>query len=414
MQPQEQSPALTRVMRGELCAGCGACAALAPGKVSMAVAEPGFLRPVQTEQLDPKEEAAIRNACPGLGIRIAAEGRADPVLWGPHISMQTGWAADEGLRFAGSSGGALSAVLVHLLAAGVVDAVVQTAASPELAIGNASVVNTDAAAVAAAAGSRYAPSSPLAELATQLASGRRHAFVGKPCDAAALRAMAATDPKVAASFPVILSFFCAGVPSHAGGQAVLAALGVQAEDVARFRYRGMGWPGRATATLKDGTERSITYHDSWGKILSRHVQLRCKICPDGVGMTADIVCADAWESDEAGYPRFAEAPGISLIVARTALGAEILAAARSAGHLHTAPFDIATLAGIQPGQRLRKRSAFARLLALRLAGRPVPDYQGMQLGAAALQNPLRTNLRNFLGMLRRLPRKGQLRTGPPS
>jgi hypothetical protein len=38
----------------------------------------------------------------------------------------------------------------------------------------------------------------------------------------------------------------------------------------------------------------------------------------------------------------------------------------------------------------------------------------MQLKAAALQNPLRTNLRNFLGMLRRLPRKGQLRTGRPS
>jgi coenzyme F420 hydrogenase subunit beta len=63
---------------------------------------------------------------------------------------------------------------------------------------------------------------------------------------------------------------------------------------------------------------------------------------------------------------------------------------------------------------LRKRSTLARLLALRLAGRPVPDYQGMQLKAAARQNPLRTNLRNFLGMLRRLPRKGQLRTGPPS
>jgi coenzyme F420 hydrogenase subunit beta len=368
---------------------------------------------MQSRRLDAGEEAAIRNACPGLGVRVAAEGREDPVLWGPHVSMQTGWATDDALRFAGSSGGALSAILVHLLAAGVVDAVVQTAASPDLAIGNAGVVSTDAAAVTAAAGSRYAPSSPLADLASHLASGRRHAFVGKPCDAAALRAMATADPKLAAAFPVILSFFCAGVPSHAGGQAVLAALGVQAREVAGFRYRGMGWPGRATATLKDGTERSMSYHDSWGKILSRHVQLRCKICPDGVGMTADIVCADAWESDQAGYPRFAEAPGVSLIVARTPLGARILAEATAAGHLLIAPFDIATLAGIQPGQRLRKRSVLARLLALRLVGRPVPDYRGMQLKAAALQNPLRTNLRNFLGMLRRLPRKGKLRTGPP-
>ncbi len=151
--------------------------------------------------------------------------------------------------------------------------------------------------------------------------------------------MAAADPMVAASFPVILSFFCAGVPSHAGGLELLAALGLDHGDVASFRYRGMGWPGRATATLRDGSERSMSYHDSWGGILSRHVQLRCKICPDGIGMTADIVCADAWECDDAGYPIFAEAPGVSLIVARTALGAQIVAAAKATTINATRPAD---------------------------------------------------------------------------
>jgi coenzyme F420 hydrogenase subunit beta len=416
MQPKDQSPALARVARGDLCAGCGACAALAQGKVAMAVEAPGYLRPVQSAPLDPAEEAAISRVCPGLGVRVdPAAGRSDPVLWGPYVSMQTGWATDDGLRFAGSSGGALSAILVHLLASGMVDAVLQTAASPDLVTGNAAVVSTDAAAIRVAAGSRYAPSAPLADLPLHLATGRRFAFVGKPCDAAALRAIAAADPEVERAFPVILSFFCAGVPSLAGAEEVLQALGVEPAEVAAFRYRGMGWPGRATATLKDGSERSMSYHDSWGKILSRHVQMRCKICPDGVGMTADIVCADAWESDDKGYPRFAEAPGVSLVLARTPLGAEIVASAIAAGHLQTLSFDPAALEPIQPGQCSRRRSTFARLLALRLAGRPVPDYQGMHLRDAALQNPLRTNLRNFLGMLRRLPRNRpvQRRTGTP-
>lgn len=417
MQPKDQSPALARVARGDLCAGCGACVALAPGKVDMAVEPPGYLRPVQSAPLEVAEEAAITSVCPGLGIRVdPAAGRIDPVLWGPYVSMQTGWATDDGLRFAGSSGGALSAILVQLMASGMVDAAVHTAASPDLAIGNAPVVSTDAASVAAAAGSRYAPSAPLADLPMHLASGRRFAFVGKPCDASALRAMAAADPDVARAFPVILSFFCAGVPSHAGGEEVLQALGVDPAEVAAFRYRGMGWPGRATATLKDGSERSMSYHDSWGKILSRHVQLRCKICPDGVGSAADIVCADAWESDEEGYPRFSEAPGVSLIVARTALGAQVLSEAAAAGHLKVAAFDVAALESMQPGQSFRRRSVYARLLALRLAGRPVPDYRGMPLKAAARQNPLRKNLKNFLGMLRRLPRtrRVRLRMGDPS
>jgi len=402
----DRAPSLARVARGNLCAGCGACAALAPGKVTMTVAAPGFLRPVQSARLSPAEDAAIARSCPGLGQSVQAGGRADPVLWGPYVSMQTGWATDPAIRFAGSSGGALSMLLVHLLRSGTIDAVVQTAAAPDLAIGNTTVISTDAAGVTAAAGSRYAPSAPLADLGAHLAAhrqtGRRFAFVGKPCDGVALRAMAQNDPEVAAAFPVILSFFCAGVPSHAGGRAVLAALGTDLAATESFRFRGNGWPGRAVARLKDGSERAMSYHDSWGKILSKHVQHRCKICADGTGIAADIVCADAWESDAAGYPLFDEAPGISLIVARTPLGAQLIAAARADGAIETAPFDVTSLAAIQPGQRERRRALFARLAALRLAGRPVPRYQGLQIGAAARQNPLSRNLRNFLGMLRRV------------
>jgi coenzyme F420 hydrogenase subunit beta len=395
------SPSLARVRQGDLCAGCGACAALAPGKLRMAMADPGYLRPVQEAPLEAAEERAIARVCPGLGQRVAAAGRTEAVLWGPYVSMQTGWATDPALRFAGASGGGLSALLVHLLQSGTVDAVIQIAADPDQPVGNVTVVSTDAAGVLAAAGSRYAPSAPLEGLAARVADGRRHAVVGKPCDAAALRAMRDADPKLAAAVPVILSFFCAGVPSRTGGQAVLAALGADPARVTAFRYRGMGWPGRATARLDDGSERSMTYHDSWGGILSRHVQHRCKICADGTGVAADLVCADAWESDAEGYPRFEEGPGVSLIVARTALGAEVLAGAQAAGAVQTAPFDVDDLAAIQPGQRDRRRALWARLAALRLAGRPVPRYEGLQIAAAARQNSLGRNVRNFFGTLRR-------------
>ena len=405
MQIPLQSPSLARVARGDLCAGCGACAGLVPDKVAMAVTPPGYLRPRQTAPLSPAEEALVADVCPGLGQVVTAAGRADPVLWGPHVAMQTGWATDSEIRFAGSSGGALSMLLVHLLAEGVVDAVLQTAAAPDLSIGNATVISTDVAGITWAAGSRYAPSAPLADLRAQAGSGQRFAFVGKPCDAAALRAACGADAALAAAFPVILSFFCAGVPSHAGGRAVLSALGTDLDETAAFRFRGNGWPGMATAVAHDGTERQMSYHDSWGKILSKHVQHRCKICADGTGVAADIVCADAWEADERGYPLFTEAPGISLIVARTALGAELIEAARAARRIETTPFDVATLAAIQPGQRERRRALFARLAALWVVGRPVPRYRGLQIAAAARQNPLSRNLKNFFGTLRRALRR---------
>lgn len=395
------SPSLARVMRGDLCSGCGACAGLAAGKISMQIASPGYLRPIQTAPLTANEEIAIATACPGLGQIVVAEGRADPVLWGPYVAMETGWAADPAIRFAGSSGGALTALLGHLLATGVVDAVLQTAADPAFPIGNVTVINDQAVSVLEAAGSRYAPSAPLAHLLRWRADGRRFAFVGKPCDAAALRALMAHDADLARAFPVILSFFCAGVPSHQGGKAVLATLGTDLDQTSAFRFRGNGWPGQATATDKDGTTHAMSYHDSWGGILSKHVQNRCKLCADGTGTAADIVCADAWDTDDQGYPLFSDAPGVSLIVARTQLGAEIIAAARTAGVIATDSFDIARLAGIQPGQRERRRALWARLAALRLLGRPVPVYRGLQLSAAARQNPLARNIKNFLGTLRR-------------
>ncbi len=406
--PQEPtSPSLRRVAKGDLCSGCGACAAIAGGKVTMQTAPPGFLRPLQTGPLTGDQERVLAAVCPGLGQRVGADGRADDVLWGPHVSTQTGWASDPGIRHAGSSGAALTAVLLHLLETGRVDSVIQTRADDILPIGNQTGASRSADEVVAASGSRYAPSAPLADIARLVGAGGRHAFVGKPCDAAALRAWAALDPAVAQTFPVILSFFCAGVPSHQGGEQVLAALGTTMADTARFRFRGNGWPGRATASLRDGRERSMSYHDSWGNILSRHVQHRCKICADGTGMAADIVCADAWEADERGYPVFEETDGISLVMARTATGARMVEDARAAGRIETREFDMAALAAIQPGQRERRRAVLARLAALRLSGRPVPRYRGLHLIAVARQNTLSRNLRNFLGMLRRTFRQSR-------
>ncbi len=396
----ERSRALSRVAKGALCAGCGGCALIAPDAIEMTMAPPGFLRPQQIGPIAPEDEARIAAICPGLGQSVEAQGRPDDPLWGPYLQMQTGWATDATLRHTASSGGALSAVLTHLLDSGAVDGVVQTGPGVP-AVATATVISTDGGGVQSAAGSRYAPSAPLADLGPYLDGTGRYAFVGKPCDIAALRALAEYDPRVSERFVVMISFFCAGVPSQAGAEEVLRNLGATPEEVTAFRYRGMGWPGRATARLKDGSERSMSYAESWGQVLSRHVQHRCKICADGTGRAADLVCADAWEVDDRGYPLFEEADGVSLIVARTKIGQALMAEAERAGHLQTGPFDVAQLVHLQPGQRNRSRALAARLAGLRLTGRPVPDFRGLHIGRAARQNGLRTNIRNFLGMARR-------------
>ena len=168
-----------------------------------------------------------------------------------------------------------------------------------------------------AAGSRYAPVAPLAAIAAELDAGGRFAFVGKPCDVSALRQWAKHDPRIDVQVVVMLSFFCAGTPSQAGTDRIIKRLGANPDRLASFRYRGDGWPGYATAVEADGRTTRMSYAASWGEILSREVQYRCKICPDAVGGVADIAAADAWYGDEGGYPSFDEQEGRSLIVART-------------------------------------------------------------------------------------------------
>jgi coenzyme F420 hydrogenase subunit beta len=295
----------------------------------------------------------------------------------------------------------LSALLSHALASGLVDFVIQTGADPDVPTANRTGVSASADDVLASAGSRYAPSAPLAGLEDWLARPGRFAFVGKPCDVTALRARARTDPRIADRVPVMLAFFCAGIPSAAGTGQILDRLGVKAADVAAFRYRGDGWPGFATATLHDGSTRQMSYADSWGDILSKVVQFRCKICPDAVGNMADIACADAWYGDDRGYPSFEEQEGRSLVIARTAAGLALLDAARAAGRVETAPLAMAEISRMQPSQARRKRQVLSRLAAMVVAGRPRPRYRGLQLWQAAAQDSPIAQARSFAGLLRR-------------
>ena len=146
----------------------------------------------------------------------------------------------------------------------------------------------------------------------------------------------------------------------------------------------------------------MSYRDTWGAILSRHVQFRCKICPDGTGGFADLVCADAWHCDEEGYPLHEEAEGVSLVLARTGTGAALVEAAVSAGRLAIESFPLDGIAPMQPGQKGRKTALAARLAALWLLMRPRPRYRGFHMLAAMRSARPRWIVRNFLGTARRV------------
>jgi coenzyme F420 hydrogenase subunit beta len=391
---------LGEIVDNGLCLGCGACvSAISRPDLSMAMSSDGYLRPTRVALTGP-EQQTLNAICPGRTLDGHEQEPNYHPLWGPIYTLATGSALDPEVRYRGSSGGVLTAISIGLVEAGEVDFVVTNGAAQDDPINNETGAKAHRDALLNAAGSRYAPSSPLANLERYLATGKRFAFVGKPCDIAGLRRMARRDPRIDAQIPYRMAFFCAGVPSRNGTLAVLEKLGVAHSDCEQFQYRGDGWPGLARARRRNGTEESMDYNASWGMILNRHLQFRCKICPDGTGEFADLVCADAWYGKD-GYPDFAERDGRSLIVTRTAAGQLLYDRALSEGWITSQVLDVAEVAKMQPYQVNRKSNALARIVALFAARHRRPRFRDLALLRLAIGEGKITQLRNAWGTFKR-------------
>lgn len=394
---------IQNTVRQGLCVGCGLCASeVGEGKVVMRLAANGFLRPQVLGELSSEAEQRFLQVCPGRSLQLKpAPGVQVDSAWGPVVTPRTGWSTDPEVRYKGSSGGGISAMLIHLLEQGRIDFAAHIAADPSNPLGNRLQLSRSKAEVLQAAGSRYAPAAPLEGVERLFQGGKRFAFVGKPCDVAAMRAYVHANPQHAPQLVMLISFMCAGVPSIKGTHEVLGALGTSAEQVVRFQYRGEGWPGYATAMTADGSKLQMDYNTSWGQILGKHLQLRCKLCPDGTGEFADVVCADAWYGKD-GYPDFAERDGRSMVLTRTPAGEALVKEAVAAGALQVQPLDLQDLPAIQPYQLTRKQVVLGRLLGFAVMRGVWPRFRNLRLWSNTRHGGWVPALRNAWGTARRL------------
>ncbi len=402
---------VARVLRNDLCTGCGACTRLDPG-LEMTLDPAGFERPSRRsstpEAVDPQVARRFREVCPGVTVRLPGPpsgARRDPVI-GTYLGVWQAWATDREIRYRGSSGGVLTALASWLTERGV--EVVTATADRSRPTRTVPIRLTTKQEALESAGSRYAPTSVAAHPAVCTAG----AVVGKPCEAAAIRGLTADQP---GDGPVRLSFFCAGTPSQAATDGLVRQLGASEQNpVVSMWYRGRGWPGRFSVVTPAGT-RSLGYDESWGQRLGPAVQWRCKICPDGVGELSDVTAGDYWRADSRGYPVFEEQDGRSALVARTPRGLALVEEAIAAGVIEAERVDMGRVAMVQPYQRERRALLWGRLLGSRLAGRKVPRYRGFGLVGYAVRDPRGTwrAVRGARGRVRRLRAGGDGRRLSP-
>ncbi len=403
----------SEILNTDLCSGCGLCECISKnGAINVSLNSEGFYRPLIQSDINLEDNETLLTTCPGIYI----EGNNLDIsvdthdIWGQYISCYRGHSTDPIVRHNSSSGGGISGTLIYLLENGIVDEVLHIGEDIKNSVFSSMQISTTKDEVLEKAGSRYSPTSPLKYLNQLIDKNKKYAIVAKPCDIQAIKNVKRSDSTIFKNIILTISFFCAGTPSIKGTYELINQVGGIIDHIDSISYRGKGWPGYFYVKIKNSISRKINYEESWGRTLNKHIQFRCKICPDGTGEGADISFADAWELTNDGVPNFDELPGESLIITRTTLGNEIIKNAITTNYLIADDYSVGNIEKIQRHQALRKRTVFFRLLALKLHGMKIPRYHKMNLVKASIRtNPI-ILFKHFLKMflyLRRAKRNGK-------
>jgi len=399
------------VAEKHLCCGCGACSFASGGKIEMVDDLHNGRRPwVRPEDIAEIEAASILDVCPGVGLEHESNGASGLSElrgeWGPVLGLWEGYATDPDVRFAGSSGGAATALSLYCIELAGMHGVLQTAARPDIPFLNQTVLSRSRAELMGSTGSRYAPASPCDRLDLVERSPGPCVFVGKPCDVAATLKARKLRKELDEKLGLTIAIFCAGTPSTKGTLEMIRRMGVDdPSHVAELRYRGNGWPGKAVATLVNGEEKqeaSLSYEESWNEVLSSHAQWRCRVCADHTGEFADIAVGDPW------YRPIREGEaGMSLVLARTQRGCDFIQQAIEAGYLKLESRSTEILPASQPNLLQARGAVWGRILACRIMGVAAPRYRHMPMaGLWWHQLTFWEKVRSLLGTARRALSRG--------
>lgn len=391
---------LDDIVDNGFCIGCGLCKALAPsGGIEMEEAANGHLRPRAARTMIEAEEAAIMRLCPGINVQGPFGEplmNADPV-WGALRRVAVGYAGDPEIRHVASSGGIMTAVSRHLLESGRVKGVLHVRPDPDNALGSLATLSRSADEARRGMGSRYASCSTLETILDVLALGEPIAVSMKPCDIAAIRNLQREDERARELIRFTMALFCGTVPNLKASLDFLARRGLERDEVSAFRWRGHGCPGPTWARTRDGREFEGRYREFWVDN-PWTTQFRCKICPDAIGLQADLAVGDAWPG---GWPQ-GEDPGWNAVVAHTDIGETVLSECEDTGGVVLDESDVALLNDVQPHHVDLRSLLAARLAAAQVAGLPAPNFRHLALDDCAAHIDPDLLGRNFAGTLKRL------------
>jgi coenzyme F420 hydrogenase subunit beta len=297
------------------CSGCGGCVAVCPADSITFPGQGDNSAPVQTGYCKQETDGVPCGACYAVCPRIAPP---TTETLGTYLDIVAAQSKTDIPRR--QSGGAVTAILMHALKTGAIDAVV-TVGEDRFTLRPTSVVITSSEQLIHEAGSRYSWWVPLlAALKTAVINRKykRIAIVGVPCVVQAISRIRSSDHDLlmpyARAIRLVIGLFCTETFDYS---ALVERKLMSEHHIATWEIKKLDVRGKLIVTMNDGNVFTFPM-----KELDDAVRSGCHFCTDATSLFSDI------SAGSVGSPE-----GYTTLIIRNPVGKAFIGNAVTAGIL---------------------------------------------------------------------------------
>jgi coenzyme F420 hydrogenase subunit beta len=229
---------------------------------------------------------------------------------GRYISVLVGYSEDKKIREKGSSGGAVTTILIKTLKSKLIDAAITISMSKKEPWKPIVTLATNEKEIISSQGSKYILIN-FKDILNILDKNKNKklAVVGLPCHISILRKMQKSEKYN--NIKLLLGLFCGyNIPFEAT-EFLIKKSGIKKEEITSLEYRGGKYPG---GFLVKSNKKKVFFPKEYYDVVNlMYVPKGCLRCKDYTNEKSDISFGDAWGYDNS-----------SLIIVRTELGKKLI------------------------------------------------------------------------------------------
>ena len=410
LEPRERPPknrsdpprtlhSLAKIIEDDLCHRCGSCIGICPSTV-LGADEEGY---PAVERLSSCTDCDLCvKVCPGNEFHAERIARRIFGHVPPHTDAHgyirkacLAYAADKELRQRSTSGGLVTALLVHLLREARIDGAIVVADDEKNKWKGRAIIATTAEEIIAAGKSKYGIVPTNTALSRLHELPGRYALVGLPCQIQGFEKAGELSRALREKVVLTIGLFCHAAVEHEP----LKYLWERVEDpdkVQQFISRVGKHPGTAFVRYHDGAMVPLYFPAARGyrpnstevlSVLYRlYTPLRCLMCYDATSEFADIAAGDPWMVPPDEKINFQE--GYTCAFIRTKRGEEAMNVACNGGAVVVQELESAFARTSNAVMVWEKRWRAYNLIARRRRrGQPVPKYDFALPKPSSLEAP---------------------------